>query len=262
VKENEAAPARTHRLQRRSFGVLALMLAGVVFGLWQVYDFWRSVMLNRAEVIASQADDQTLRVGDPVTAMLLALEALPDAAASRLSQRMMPREASAQHALDWAWRNDALRPWRERKPLLHEGPVDAAAFSPDGKLVLTGSADKTARLWETAGGKLVATLSGHEGLVRAVAFSPDGKLVLTGSDDKTARLWETAGGKLVATLSEHEGWVDAVAFSPDGKLALTGSWDGMARLWEAVGGKLVATLAGHEGRVNSVAFSPSRQSPR
>ena len=55
-----------------------------------------------------------------------------------------------------------------------DGSVDAVAFSPDGKLVLTGSYDDTVRLWEVAGGRLVATLSGHKGTVKAVAFSPDG----------------------------------------------------------------------------------------
>ena len=90
-------------------------------------------------------------------------------------------------------RANALRPWRERKLLSgHKDSVNAVAFSPDGKLVLTGSSDKTARLWEAAGGKPVATLSGLTSVVNAVAFSPDGKLVLTGSADKTARLWETA----------------------------------------------------------------------
>ena len=55
--------------------------------------------------------------------------------------------------------------------------------------MLTASGDKMARLWEAAGGKLVATLAGHEGAANAVTFSPDGKLVLTGSWDTTARLW-------------------------------------------------------------------------
>jgi WD domain, G-beta repeat len=81
------------------------------------------------------------------------------------------------------------------------GREPAVAFSPGGKLVLTGSLDSTARLWQVADGKLVATLSGHGGPVIAVAFSPDGKLVLTGSDDKTVRLWQAPDGKSVATLS-------------------------------------------------------------
>ena len=72
----------------------------------------------------------------------------------------------------------------------HTSIVSAVAFSPDGKLVVTGSNDKTARLWDTATGNPVATLAGHDGSVIAVAFSPDGKLVVTGSADKMARLWK------------------------------------------------------------------------
>ena len=65
------------------------------------------------------------------------------------------------------------------------------AFSPDGKTVLTGSSDKTARLWETATGKQLGPPLQHQGGVLAVAFSPDGKTVVTGSAhfDHTARLW-------------------------------------------------------------------------
>ena len=64
------------------------------------------------------------------------------------------------------------------------------AFSPDGKSVLTGSQDATARLWDAATGQPLGPTLTHEGMVWAVAFSPDGKTVLTGSDDKTARLWD------------------------------------------------------------------------
>jgi WD40 repeat protein len=71
----------------------------------------------------------------------------------------------------------------------HTGPVGAVAFSPDGKRVLTGSWDSTARLWDAATGAAVATLEGHTDAVNPVAFSPDGKRVLTGSEDNTARLW-------------------------------------------------------------------------
>ena len=127
---------------------------------------------------------------------------------------------------------------------------------PTARLVLTGSDDNTARLWEAPSGTAVATLSGHTDWVRAVAFSPDGRLVLTSSHDSTARLWEAASGTAVATLSGHTNWVRAVAFSPDGRLMLTGSHDNTARLSEAASGKAVATLSGHTGPVWAAAFSP------
>jgi WD40 repeat protein len=66
------------------------------------------------------------------------------------------------------------------------------AFSPDGKKVLTGSDDKTARLWDAATGQPEGLALQHQGAVVAVAFSPDGKRVLTFSSDKTVRLWKVA----------------------------------------------------------------------
>ena len=135
----------------------------------------------------------------------------------------------------------------------HEADVNAVVFSPDGKLVATASADRTARLWEVGSGKQVATLE-HEAYVHAVVFSPDGRLVATASHDQTARLWEVGSGEQVATLG-HEGYVHAVVFSPDGKLVATASWDDTAGVWEVGSGEQVATL-GHEGYVNAVVFSP------
>src|SRR5258708_6439131 len=69
----------------------------------------------------------------------------------------------------------------------HTNYVTSAVFSPDGKYVLTGSFDKTARLWDANTGKELQQFLGHTNYVTSAVFSPDGKYVLTGSFDKTAR---------------------------------------------------------------------------
>src|SRR6516164_5206136 len=72
----------------------------------------------------------------------------------------------------------------------HTGWVGAIAFSPDGKLLATASADKSVKLWEVDGGKVKATLTGHDDYVCALAFARDGKALATGSYDKTVKLWD------------------------------------------------------------------------
>jgi WD40 repeat protein len=138
--------------------------------------------------------------------------------------------------------------------------VHAGAFSPDGKTVLTGSADQTARLWRADTGAPLTPPLQHQGLVFAVAFSPDGKTVLTGSYDHTARLWRADTGAPLTPPLQHQDAVYAVAFSPDGKTVLTGSLDHTARLWRAdTAAPLTAPLQ-HQDFVLAVAFSPDGQS--
>ena len=81
--------------------------------------------------------------------------------------------------------------------LSNDGAVYAAAFSPDGRMVLTGCADNAARLWEATTGQPIGRPMIHPDDVRAVAFSPDGKSILTGCDDSLARLWDAVTGELL-----------------------------------------------------------------
>jgi WD40 repeat protein len=130
------------------------------------------------------------------------------------------------------------------------------SFSPDGKALLTGSEDNTARLWRAdTGAPLTAPLQ-HQGSVLAVDFSPDGEAVLTGSSDKTARLWRADTGAPITPALQPKHIVRAVAFSPDGQVVLTGSADNTAQLWRAGTGTPLTAPLQHGNWVEAVAFNP------
>jgi hypothetical protein len=113
----------------------------------------------------------------------------------------------------------------------HESFVTSVAFSPDGKLIVSGSGDKTVRLWDIEGNPVGLPFQGHESFVNAVAFSPDGKLIVSGSYDNIVRLWDIEGNPVGQPFQGHEYSVNAVAFSPDDKLIVSGSDDKTVRLW-------------------------------
>jgi hypothetical protein len=130
------------------------------------------------------------------------------------------------------------------------------AFSPDGKRLLSGSRDCTARVWDAERGTEILSLKGHTDLVLSVAFSPDGKRLLTGSLDGTAKVWDAERGTELLSLRGDTIGVLSVALSPDGKRLLTGSLDGTAKVWDAPKGTELLSLKGHTDAVYSVAFSP------
>src|SRR5262249_29006338 len=138
----------------------------------------------------------------------------------------------------------------------HTGAVTSVAFSPDDRLLASGSADQTIKLWSTTSGKEVLTLKGHTGRVNSVGFSPDGKRLISGSADKTVRIWDTATGKELLRMEDHTAAVTSVAFSPDEQHAASGSEDMSVRVWEADTGRMVLTFEKHKCPIGGIAFSP------
>jgi WD40 repeat protein len=139
----------------------------------------------------------------------------------------------------------------------HKDGVTDVAFSPDGRWVLTASADNTARVWDSRTGepRFDAPLR-HDYFVRRAAFSPDGERIVTASEDQTARVWDAATGQLLATQKGHIGAVRDARFSPDGRRVVTAGDDRTARVWDAATGELIGTPLPHEGAVVSAAFHP------
>jgi WD40 repeat protein len=116
--------------------------------------------------------------------------------------------------------------------------VSSAAFSPDGRHIVTASG-RTARVWDAASGEMLRELRGHSEAVSGAAFSPDGARIVTASFDRTARLWDVASGEMLRELKGHSEGVASAAFSPDGARIVTASFDRTGRVWDVSWGMTV-----------------------
>ena len=135
----------------------------------------------------------------------------------------------------------------------HTDYINSVAFSPNGQMLATASADHSVKLWDVATGRETRALNGHTEVVAQVVFAPDGKTLASASWDHTVRLWNPANGNLLRALTGHNLAVLSIAFSSDGKRIAGGSSDNTVTIWDAQTGKLLKTLQDAE---NPVAFSP------
>ena len=135
------------------------------------------------------------------------------------------------------------------------GRVFSVRFSPDGKLLATGTEDGIVRIWDAATGRLVRELVGHSQQIRSVSFSPDGRRLLTGGLASSARIWSVETGTELANL-RCGGGVRAVAFLPNGKRVVTAGYDFCVTLWDTETGAEIRTLRGHEKVILSLSVSP------
>ncbi|KAF8751847.1 Encoded by [Rhizoctonia solani] len=143
----------------------------------------------------------------------------------------------------------------------HDDEVKSAAFSPDGKHVVSGSDDGKIRIWGSQALSHVfrpfRSLR-HKGRLISMTFSPDGRLIASGSDDGAIRIFGWRSGKLaLGPLKAHQDWVRSIVFSPDGNHIVSGSDDRSVRVWRVKDGAPACNpLEGHQGTINSVACSP------
>ncbi len=124
----------------------------------------------------------------------------------------------------------------------HSASVKAVAISPDGKILATGSRDKSVKLWDQQSGLEIRSIVGHTHTINGIAFSPNGLYIATSSADGTACVWEVLTGKEIFTSPKNSKYITDVAFNPDGKSFVYGGYPDSASVYAIPSGKLLKRI--------------------
>ena len=251
-----AEETRGRRLQRAA---LVAVLVGLSVGLAVLYRANRIARENeriaQGRLTASYEEQgrQLLLSGDPLRGIVYLDRAMQQGADGPALRYLLGR---ATRTLD-----------AQVASLKHGDEVREAHFSPDGKRVVTASADKTAKLWTATDGHLIATMP-HQSKVASARFNRDGSRIVTASFDGTVKVWDGATGAAVGSIAAGEPSAKELGprqaqvvadFSPDGSLIATASGT-HARIWEAESLAPNATLAGHLEPILALVFQPDGKS--
>ncbi|MCP4106055.1 MAG: protein kinase [Desulfobacteraceae bacterium] len=134
--------------------------------------------------------------------------------------------------------------------------ISSVTITPDGKTIVSGSDDKTVRVWDLETGQCVKILEGHTQAVDCISITPDSKTVISGSYDNTLRVWDLETEQCVKVLEGHTGPVYCADITADGKIAISGNEDKTLRVWNLETGECLMVLEGHTGPVYSVSMTP------
>jgi WD40 repeat protein len=142
----------------------------------------------------------------------------------------------------------------------HLDIVYCLAISPDGKVLISGGADKSIRLWDLHTGQRLGTIALHTDTVLSLALSPDGRTLVSGSLHDPIKLWNLETNRECASLSGQAGRIESLALSPDGLWLASGSSDGTVALWDVnlkkAAGREPRLLKGHAQTTAALAFDP------
>lgn len=152
--------------------------------------------------------------------------------------------------------------YAELTPLLNLGhafPVTAVAISPDKQWLVSGSSDKTVKLWDFESGQLLKTFKGHGGAITSVCIGPDNRRIVSTGEDNTLKLWDVENGSLLKSLEGHNDSVTSAVIGKNNLLIVSGSRDASIKLWDIKSGTVIKTFKGSDSAVNSTAISPDNR---
>lgn len=119
----------------------------------------------------------------------------------------------------------------------HRAAVRTVAYSPNGKLLATGSRDNSIKLWEVSTSREIRTFLGHLNPVNIVAFDPSGQWIASGSSDNNIIIWEVATGKILRKIEGHTRRVSSLSFNSEGTQLASGGWDRLVYVWDVKTGE-------------------------
>ncbi|MBD2694911.1 caspase family protein [Anabaena catenula] len=210
----------------------------------------RQLRVN-AQLREKAANILDLLPAQPLNGLVLAIEAMGQNCEELPDEILSPVQSSLFEAMKVARERNVIRG--------HENFfVQSVAISADGQTIVSGSQDKTVRLWDRQGNPIGLTFQGHEAEVSAVAISPDGQTIVSGSWDSTVRLWDRQGNLIGQPFYGHNSIIIAITISADGQTIVSSSADRTARLWNRQGQSLTEPFT-HEQSVTSVAISVDGQ---